>query len=126
MKEIVTKEGRTLLRLSRWIKVQQGYNITPRHSLYDYCTDENGFYPGQSMFNPENGTFLDFFRFNGRKYAINQFIIFGGCMGGYPPMWEDEDRKIHYLSGYDSEDYYNPIMIESSEYCEYVRVYQEV
>ena len=126
MKEIVTKEGRTLLRLSRWIKVQQGYNITPRHSLYDYCTDENGFYPGQSMFNPENGTFLDFFRFNGRKYAINQFIIFGGCMGGYPPMWEDEDGKIHYLSGYDSEDYYNPIMIESSEYCEYVRVYQEV
>ena len=126
MKEIVTKEGRTLLRLSRWIKVQQGYNITPRHSLYDQCTDENGFYPGQSMFNPENGTFLDFFRFNGRKYAINQFIIFGGCMGGYPPMWEDEDGKIHYLSGYDSEDYYNPIMIESSEYCEYVRVYQEV
>ena len=126
MKEIVTKEGRTLLRLSRWIKVQQGYNITPRHSLYDYCTDENGFYHGQSMFNPENGTFLDFFRFNGRKYAINQFIIFGGCMGGYPPMWEDEDGKIHYLSGYDSEDYYNPIMIESSEYCEYVRVYQEV
>lgn len=126
MKEIVTKEGRTLLRLSRWIKVQQGYNITPRHSLYDYCTDENGFYPGQSMFNPENGTFLDFFRFNGRKYAINQFIIFGGIMGGYPPMWEDEDGKIHYLSGYDSEDYYNPIMIESSECCEYVRVYQEV
>lgn len=41
-------------------------------------------------------------------------------------MWKDEDGKIHYLSGYDSEDYYNPIMIESSEYCEYVRVYQEV
>lgn len=126
MKEIVTNEGRTLMRLSRWIKVRQEYNITPRHSLYDYCTDENGFYPGQSMFNPENGTFLDFFRFNGRKYAINQFIIFGGIMGGYPPMWEDEDGKIHYLSGYDSEDYYNPIMIEPSEYCEYVRVYQEV
>lgn len=126
MKEIVTNEGRTLMRLSRWIEVRQAYNITPKHSLYDYCTDENGFYPGQSMFNPENGTFLDFFRFNGRKYAINQFIIFGGCMGGYPPMWEDEDGKIHYLSGYDSEDYYNPIMIESSEYCDYVRVYQEV
>ena len=39
MKEIVTKEGRMLIRLSRWIKVRQEYNITPRHSLYDYAED---------------------------------------------------------------------------------------
>lgn len=126
MREIVTKEGRTLRRLSRWIKVQQEYNITPKHSLYDYCTDESGYHPTQSKFNPENGTFLDYFRFQGRKWAIGQFIQFGGMMGGYPPMWEDEDGKLQYLSGYDSENYYNPIMIEFSEACEYVRVYQEV
>lgn len=126
MKEIVTKEGRTLLRLSRWIKVQQGYNITPRHSLYDYCRDERGYQPGQSQFNPENGTFLDYFRFQGRKWAIGQFLLLGGMMGGYPIMWEDADGKLHYLSGYDLENYYNPIMIEFSEACEYVRVYQEV
>lgn len=126
MKEIVTKEGRTLMRLSHWIKVRQAYNITPKHSLYYYCTDERGYQPGQSQFNPENGTFLDYFRFQGRKWAIDQFIQFGGMMGGYPPMWEDENGKLQYLSGYDSENYYNPIMIEFSEACEYVRVYQEV
>lgn len=126
MKEIVTTDGKTLLRLSRWIKIQQAYNVTPRHCLYDYCTDENGYCPGQSRFNPENGTFLDFFRFNGGTWALNRFIRFGGIMGGVPPMWEDEHGTLHYLSAYDSEDYYNPIMIELSEECEYVRVYQEV
>ena len=40
-------------------------------------------------------------------------------------MWEDENGKLQYLSGYDSENYYNPIMIEFSEACEYVRVYKE-
>ena len=126
MKDIVTTDGKTLMCLSRWIKVYQVYNITPKHCLYDYCTDENGFFPGQSRFNPDDGTFLDFFRFNGRKWAINQFIAFGGMMGGVPPMWEDEHGQLRCLSGYDSENYYNPIMIELSEDGEHVRVYQEV
>ena len=126
MKEIVTKDGGTLMCISRLIKVHQAYNITARHCLYYYCTDENGFCPGQSGFNPENGTFLDFFRFNGRKWALNQFIAFGGVVGGVPPMWEDEHGKLRCLTGYDSENYYNPIMIELSDGGDYVRVYQEV
>lgn len=126
MKEIVTKDGKNLMCLSRWIKIRHAYNVTSRHCLYNYCTDENGYCPGQSRFNPENGTFLDFFRFAGRKWAMNQFIRFGGMMGGIPPMWEDEYGKLRFLSGYDSENYYNPFLIELSEDCEYVRIYREV
>ena len=119
-KEFKTHDNRSLYRVSRWIKIQYAYNVTPRHSLYYYVTDENGYRDGQNNFSPENGTFLDFFKWRGRKYAIEQFLRLD-----YPIFFEDTDGKTHYLSGYDSEDYYNPILIEVDEYGENVRIYVE-
>ena len=119
-KEFKTQDNKTIYRVSRWIKIEHNYNVSTRNSLYYYATDENGYREGQSSFNPENGLFLDFFTWHGRAYAIEQFYRLD-----FPMFFTDTDRKLHYLSGYDSEDYYNPILIELDEYCENVRVYLE-
>jgi hypothetical protein len=107
MKTFKTTMGETITRTSRWINIKTAYDVTPRHALHYYAD--------------ETGT-VDYFTYQGKKYALNQFIRFGGVWGGIPIMWEEND-KIHHLSGYDSENYYNPIMIEMSECCEAVRVY---
>lgn len=119
-KEFETQNGTKIYRVSRWIKIQQAYNITKRNSLYYYATDENGYREGQNNFNPENGLYCDFFKWRGRKYAIEQFLRLD-----YPIFFNDTDGKLNYLSGYDSENYYNPILIELDNCCEYVRVYTE-
>lgn len=119
MKEFRTKNNTIIQRVSRWIRIRQAYDITKRHSLHYYRMDENGYRDGQSNFKPENGTFLDYFIFNGRKYAIEQFLRLD-C----PIMFEEND-KLQYLSGYDSENYYNPLLIEIDDSGEYVRCYYE-
>ena len=117
---------RNFRRVSRWIKIKQNYNPCPRNSLWDYVQDENGYKPYQEQFNPKNGLYLDYFSFGGRNYAIEQFLTLGNpfytCVSY---AYEDEDGKIHYLSGIDGENIYNPICIEVDDSCEYVRVYIE-
>ena len=120
MTEIITKDGKTIRRLSRWIKIQRAYNVNKRNSLWYYVTDGNGYREGQSGFDPSTGLYLDYFRWNGRTWAVEQFMRLV-----YPIFWEDKEGKLNWLSGYDSENYYNPILIEFDEYCEYVRVYEE-
>ena len=112
-------------RVSRWIAVKHNYTPNKRNSLWDYVTDENGYKPYQDNFTPENGLYLDYFRFNGRNYAVEQFL----CLGN--PFWnpvtycyEDSSGKVHYLFGVDMDNYYNPIYVEFDEYCENVRVYE--
>lgn len=119
-KEFNTQNGTKIYRVSRWIKIQQAYNITKRNSLYYYATDESGYREGQEKFNPDNGLYCDFFRWNGRNYAIEQFLRLD-----YPIFFTDTDGKLNYLSGYDSENYYNPILIELDDCGEYVRIYTE-
>lgn len=115
------------VRVSRWIKVKQNYNPRKNNRLWDYVTDENGYKPHNDNFNPENGLYLDYFRFNGRTYAIEQFFAFGsiadtiGHASGYI-----ENGEKHYLQGFDNENIYNPIFIELDEYGENVRIYEEV
>lgn len=114
-------------RASRWIKIENSYNVNKRNALYDYSVDGNGYHPYQDSYNPENGTFLDFFRWGGRKYAIEQFAAFGSIMdtlGHFTGYIENGEQ--HFLAGYDVENYFNPIIIETDEYGEYVRVYEEV
>ena len=121
-----TKENDyTVERVSRWIKIQEAYNVTPRHSLYDYSSDEYGYNPQNDKFNPENGTSVYYFVWNGRKYALDQFIRFGSFMelGHYYGYVENGEK--HYFSGYDSETIFNSMLIEIDEYCEHVRVYFE-
>ena len=119
MKLILTKDGKTIKRMSRWIKIRQAYGVSKRNRLCYYATDENGYREGNSNFNPDSRLFLDYFVWNGRRWAIEQFY----CLD-YPIMYE-ENGKLQYLSGYDSENYYNPILIEIDNNGEYVRVYEE-
>jgi hypothetical protein len=113
MKTFTTTDGKTIERVSRWIKIQTIYNITPRHSLYCYAEDMS-----------DDGNGVDYFTYKGTKYALNQFI---SCLSpwGYPIMWYEND-KLQHASGYDSENYYNPLILEFSDCCEYIRLYQEV
>ena len=120
MKEITMQDGTKMYRVSRWIKIRQNYNVSPRNHLYYYATDENGYRTGSTNFKHSSETFLDYFRFGNQTYAINQFLRLT-----YPIFYETEDGKLAYLSGYDAEDYYNPLMIELSDDCEYVRLYSE-
>ena len=124
--QFLTKNDNVLERVSKWLPVKHNYNPSNRNSLYDYATDENGYRNGHIYFNPKNGLYLDYFTWNKRNYAINQFIILGGMMGGYPEMFNDVDGKLTVVSAYDAEDYYNPILIELDEYGENVRVYREI
>ena len=63
---------------------------------------------------------MDYFRFGGRAYAINQFFRLD-----FPIFFENEEGKTTYLSGYDSENYYNPLLIELDDCGEFVRLYEE-
>ena len=117
----------TFKRVSRWITVQHNYTPGKNNSLWDYVTDENGYKPYQEQFTPENGLFLDFFRWNGRTWAVEQFLALGNpfwCPVSY--AYEDSSGKLCYLSGVDNENIYNPIYVEFDECCERVRVYEGV
>lgn len=116
-KEFITHDNKKIYRVSRWIRIKYNYNVSKRNRLYYYATDENGYTEGSANFNP-NGLFLDYFTFHGKNYAINQFFRLD-----YPIFFE-ENGKTTYLAGYDSENYYNPILIEIDEYGEYVRIYE--
>lgn len=99
-----------LKKVSRWISVK-GLEVTEKHSLYCYGEDT------------ENGKrYVYTFRYNGRLYALDQFLNRFGIMGF--------DKKCEeypaFISGYDSENYYNPLLIEIDEYGEKVRLYTEI
>ncbi len=119
-------ETREFMRVSRWIKINTDYNITPRHSLYVYAEDENGRTHWSDDFDAKTA-FVDYFVYKGRKYAMGQFISLGNPF--YCPVmysYEDEDGREAFLSGYDSTAHYKPIYIEIDSVGERVRVYQEV
>lgn len=125
-KEYTTTEGKTLYRLSNWTRIQEAYNVTSRNEqLGYYRTDENGYREGQANFDPTNGTFCRFFRFHGRKYAIDRFLLMCspfGCAGSM--AWNEKDG-LHNIAAYDAENYFNPLLIEISDCGEYVRVFLE-
>ena len=127
MKQFKTVDGKnTVTRLSRWIQIKQNYNVNKRNSLYEFSTDENGYKPGDSEYNPANGTYLDYFRFNGRNYAIEQFIALGSVWcSGSPYEFTDTDGKSTFIHAVDYYgDLYNPLYIEVDECGERVRVYK--
>lgn len=119
------KPNKKFVRVSRWITIKQNYNPTKRNALWDYVQDGYGYHPYQEKFNPEEGLFLDYFEFDGRTYALEQFIAIGsiadsiGHAEGYI-----ENGKRHNLNGYDANDYFYPLFIELDEYGERVRCYR--
>lgn len=124
-KEIITREGKRIIPVSRWIKIKCNYNVSKRNPLYCYAMDENGKRDGENGFNPENGLSLDYFTFNGKNYAIEQFISMQSQFCCLSYSWEDKHGKLHFMSGYDSENYYNPLLIEVDCNGEYIKVYAE-
>ena len=114
-KVFITTDGKKIERVSRWIKIRQAYNVTEKHSLYYYAEKLE-----------ENENMLDYFIFNGRKYALNQFYRFGTMWTPSPPPMFYENDKLHYISGYDAENYYNPLLIEVEECGEAVRIYRDI
>ena len=126
MKKIQTSDGRTIVRLSRWIKVHTNYAPSKRNALWDYVRDGYGYGPYSDKFDPGQGLFLDYFRWNGRNWAIEQFYSTSGTIGFLAPMmFENEDGKTSFIAGYDSQNCFNPILIEVDDCGEYVRVYEE-
>ena len=127
MKTFIDTTGKyKIVRCSRWITIRQNYNVNRRNSLFEFSTDENGYKPHQNEYKPENGTYLDYFRFNGRTYAIEQFIAIGSVWcGGVPYTFIDTDGKITVVCAVDFYgDLYNPYYIELDEYGEKVRIYE--
>ena len=125
MKKIIANDGHVLNRVSRWIPIRHNYRPNRRNRLWYYVTDGNGRRETQEGFDPSSGLYLDYFVWNGRTWAIGQFNSVYGTMGIPPIFFENEDGKTSYISGYDSENYWNPIMIELDDCCENVRVYEE-
>ena len=127
MKHFTTIDGKnTVTRLSRWITIKTNYNVSKRNSLYNHSTDENGYNPYHDEYNPSGGTYLDYFRFGGRTYAINQFISLGSLwIGGRPYHFIDTDGTPASVAAVDFDGcLYDPLYIELDEYGERVRVYQ--
>lgn len=126
MKHIKTNDGREFTR-SRWIKIQQNYNPTKKNKLWDFVTDGNGYHPYQEEFNPVEGLFLDYFRYKGNKFALEQFMRIGGfACPGPQPYYEDHQGK-HFLCAVDFYgNIYHPYYIELNDNGEAVRVYKEV
>ena len=124
MKKLITTDGRVIVRKSRWIRVRNAYDVTPRHSLWYYAMDGYGRRSGNPGFDPSEGIYLDYFVWNGRKYAIERFMRCGSVWCPTVITWEEND-KLHAISGIDSEEYFRPILIELDECGEYVRVYEE-
>ena len=99
-----------LTKVSRWITIKE-MEVTKNHSLYRYGEDT------------EIGKRYVFtFRYNGRLYALNQFLNRFGMMGF------DKECKEYpkFIAGYDGENYFNPLLIEIDEYGEKVRLWEEV
>lgn len=115
MKRFTTEQGTTIIRCSRWIKIRTDYNVTPRHQCYYYAED---------LGNGENA--VDYFMLYGHKIALRRFYRFGTMFNPSPsPKWYEND-VLHHIAGYDSENYFDPMLIELDPLGEYVRVYREV
>lgn len=122
-----TLDGEHAFTRSRWIEIRHAYTVGKNNSLYEFATDENGYKPHNKEFNPANGVYLDYFNYNGCKYAIEQFICIGSmACPGEPYKIKNKDGSISTVAAVDFYgDLYNPLYIEIDEYGEKVRVYKK-
>ena len=129
MKIVTCTDGTKLRRISRWIKLQCNWHPTSRNSLWDYACDGSGYHPYQDRFNPGEGLYLDYFRFRGKTYALEQFCVLGSVwLGGHPHYYVDKKGKLGAIGTiYMDGPIFGPALYaEWDEYCEHVRLYEEV
>lgn len=125
-KEFLTVDGQYIVtRVSRWISIKHKYDIRKNNTLYDYCTDGYGYHPYDNKFNPQDGTSLDYFTFNKRKYAVEQFLLLSGAwICEKPYAFIDTDGKSTFITAFDGDgNIFDPWYAEFDEYCEHVRLY---
>ena len=107
-KTFIDKDGKNkITRISRWITIQTAYTVNKRNALYDYATDGYGYRSYDDKFDPENhdGLYLDFFRFNGRKYATSQFYALGSMwLSMAPYVFQDTDGYDHFIAGMEMDE----------------------
>lgn len=128
MKIITSKDGRKYQRVSRWITHHTNYNPRQDNALWDYVCDGNGYHPYEEKFNPTEGLYLDYFRYKGKNYALDQFYALGGVwVGSWPIEYDDGDGKSSYIGAIDMDgDMFHPLYLEVEEGCERIRLYKEV
>ena len=122
--EVITEKG--IVRASRWIEIKHNYNPNKNNHLWDYVTDENGYHPYDDKFD-NSCLYLDYFKHDGRTYAVDQFIGVGSIADfiGHRIGYIENGKKC-YLSGYDSENCFGPLYVEFDIWCEKVRLYKVV
>ena len=66
--------------------------------------------------------------FQGKQYSLEQFLSTHSVWtSAWNPFYSENDMDDYViLSGYESEEYFNPLLIEIGGYGEFVRVYKEV
>ena len=129
MKKVyVTVDGKHAFTRSRWLDIRCAYKVNKNNSLYDFCTDEYGWHPYNDDFDPANGLYLDYFIYNRRKYALEQFIGIGSmACPGEPYQIKNNDGSTSTVCAVDFYgDLYNPLYVEFDESGEKVRVYEKV
>lgn len=130
MKELIFTnqygDTKRFYRVSRWITIRQNYNPCDRNALWCYVQDENGLRPYQYGFNPVGGLYLDYFRYDGKNYALEQFVRCGSCLGPtcVYSCYEHGETIVLSAVDYDSNIWgYNGWYMELSDTCDKVRLY---
>ena len=102
---------KTLKPISRWIRIN-GKEVTPKSALYDYGGDDC-----------ENGKrYVLFFRWRNREFAFDRFLARFGIVG-----FDYECKEYPaFITGYDGNNYFNPILCSIDEYGEKIRLYEEL
>ena len=128
MKIITCTDGTKLRRISRWILWHTNYAPRIDNALWDYVRDGYGRTPSNPDFE-KSERYLDYFRFGGRKYALESFCHMGSAfLGGEPYMYKDENGKLGVIGSLYMDGYiFGPAMyMEISADDQYVRLYEEV
>lgn len=128
MKIITARDGRKYERVSRWITHHTNYNPNKRNSLWDYVCDAHGNHPYSEKFDPASEKYLDYFRYDGRAYALDQFYALGSVwVCSNPIMYDAEDGKLGVIGAVDMDgDMFHPLYMEIEEGYERIRLYKEV
>lgn len=119
---IIEFNGTVLERLSDWLDIKTDCDIPTTHPLWDYATDDYGRHPYEKEFDGSGTTYLDYFNFEDKEFAINQFLLRHSLVCGFDLECK---RYPSYIMGYNAEELYNPLLIEFDEYDK-CRLYREL